>query len=201
MEIFVPPPPYAQPPVNAAVPFQIFRQPMKSADEPVTLPIGAMVDLTYSGVGNGVEFSVPTPGNPLAKFQGVANGVSHIVGVSKPVLVMFGPSGKLASVHYAHRPPTSSQPVFDAVKAITPVYLLVGPTPSETGTAPPNFMNQDSVWVAVNPQSGLVTTGEVAIGADYFAAGGAASLQQNDYAKAIRDSRAFARSQQNMGGR
>jgi type II secretion system protein H len=202
MEIQVPPPPYAQPPMGAEVSYQIFRQPVKTADEPVTLPAGAMVDLGFSGIGNGTEFGIATPGNPATKYAqqnpSAVTGVPNVAGAAKPVLVMFGPSGKLASVHYAHRPATSSQPVFVGVKSITPVYLLVGQPPNAGTTAPPNFMNQENIWVAVNSQSGLITTGEVAIGSDLFAAG---ALTYSDFQNAIVASRAFARSQQNMGGR
>ena len=62
--------------------------------------------------------------------------------------------------------------------------------------------------MAINPQSGLVTTSEVAIGADYWDNEAAAGRVQNanrptitEYGKALQDSRTFARSQQNMGGR
>jgi hypothetical protein len=202
MEISVPPSPYAQPPLGAMVPYQIFRQPVKTADEPVTLPSGALVDLGFSGIGDGTHFGVATPGNPATQYASqdpsAVTGMPNVHGTPKPVLIMFGPSGKLASVHYAHRPATSSQTVFDGVKAITPVYLLVGQPPNVGTPAPPNFMNQENIWVAVNAQSGLVTTSEVAIGSDLFAAG---ALTYSDFRKAIVASRAFARSQQNMGGR
>jgi len=203
MEIVVPPPPYAQPPVAAQVPYQIFRQPVKTADEPVTLPAGAMVDLSFSGIGYGTQFGVATPGNPATKFAqqdpSAVTGVPNVQGVSKPVAIMFGPSGKLDCVYYAHRPATSSQPVYGRFEAITPVFLLVAPPTNAASTAPPNYLNQDNIWVTVNAQSGLVTNGEVALNTDAFVT--FANPTYDDFKKAIVASRAFARSQQNMGGR
>jgi hypothetical protein len=203
------PEPYAQPPLGAPVPFQIFRQPVRTADEPVTLPAGAIVDLSFSGMGiqNVAEFGVATPGNPTKQYlkddPNAVTGWPSVPGVPqpvpKPVAIVFGPSGKLESVYYAHRPSPSGPPVFEKVETISPVYLLVGQPPNAGTTAPPNFMNTDNIWVTVNPQSGLVTTGEVANSP--AAASGGAGLTYDDYKKAIAASRAFARSQQNMGGR
>jgi hypothetical protein len=82
------------------------------------------------------------------------------------------------------------------------VYLLVAQRTGDNVTAPPSYMNQENVWVAVNPQSGLVTTSEVAIGTD-----DAQALSGMDWsdpqavAQLISASRAFARQAQNMGGR
>jgi hypothetical protein len=218
MVIEVPPPPFAQPPKGIGIPYQIFRQPVRSADEPVTLPAGAIVDLGFSGIGNGTHFGIATP---FMKQIGIDKALTAVPSVpvpgvsqpvAKPVAIMFGPSGKLESVYYAHLTPPSSQPVFTRFEVITPLYLLVGQPPNADTTSPPNFMNTDNIWVTVNPQTGLVTPGEVGTGADYWQKYGVTAPQLNDYfgwpndvprtrAAAIPDSRAFARSQQNMGGR
>ena len=50
---------------NAALPYQIFRQPVKSADSPATLPVGALIDLQWSGIGNTRDFAVSTPADPI----------------------------------------------------------------------------------------------------------------------------------------
>ena len=145
MGIFVPPAPYAQPPLNIPVPFQIFRQPVKTADGPATLPGPRLVDFTFSGIGGGIEFSVSTPNNPIALIDTNRTTVTGVAAVPrpdtavpdpKPVLIMYGPSGSVASVHYAHRPPTSSQFVFDSVKPTAPVYLLVGESPGKPSRPP-----------------------------------------------------------------
>jgi prepilin-type N-terminal cleavage/methylation domain-containing protein len=179
------------PPLNVPLPYQIFRQPAKTADEPVTFPVGAMIDLGFSGVGNGMEFAVPVAG---AAATAAATGDPQT-----PVLVMFGPSGNLDSVYFGDRPPTQSAPRFLPHKLINPVYLLVGQRNADNATAAPNYMNQENVWVAVNPQSGLVTTSEVAIGTDDNVSIDWSKSQE--VSTLISASRAFARSAQNMGGR
>jgi hypothetical protein len=183
------------------VPFQIFRQPLKTADEPVTLPVGAVVDLAFSGLGNGTECGIPIQGSQDV-FINSLSGTTVVGGIPKPVLVMFGPSGNLDSIYYAYRPKASgSRTIFEQVKTITPMYLLIGRPRDDSGTLPPNVMNQENVWIAVNPQSGLVTTSEVAIGPNYWQEKGITSQQLSDYQQAVVDSRKFARSAQNMGGR
>ncbi|MEX2137987.1 MAG: prepilin-type N-terminal cleavage/methylation domain-containing protein, partial [Pirellulales bacterium] len=185
------------PPLTAPVPFQIFRQPVKTADEPVTFPVGAMIDLGFSGVGNGMEFAVPLAAAAASSNtpSAAATGVPH-----SPVLIMFGPSGNLDSVYFGHRPSNRSTPQFEAYKPITAVYLLVGQRNADDAVAVPNFMNQQNVWAAINPQSGLVTTSEVAIGTDDDVStmdwSNPTQVQQ-----LLSASRAFARSAQNMGGR
>jgi type II secretion system protein H len=187
------------PPLNVQLPFQIFRQPVKTADEPVTLPVGAIVDLGFSGVGNGMEFAVPLAGATASANtpSAAATGIPH-----RPVLVMFGPSGNLDSVYFGHRPRTLSTPQFEPYKPLTAVYLLIGQQTGDNAAAVPNYMNQENVWVAVNPQSGLVTTSEVAIGTDEATA--VANMDWTDpqeVQQLLSASRAYARSAQNMGGR
>ncbi len=186
------------PPLNVPIPYQIYRQPVKTADEPVTLPVGAIVDLGFSGVGNGMEFAVPVLPLSNNSSSAAATGVPH-----RPVLIMYGPSGNLDAVYFGHRPPTLSQPQFEPYKPISAVYLLVGQRANDNTTVPPNFMNQENVWVALNPQSGLVTTSEVALSKDEYAA----TVTNPDWsnpaqvAAVLNASREFARQAQNMGGR
>jgi prepilin-type N-terminal cleavage/methylation domain-containing protein len=194
---------------NSFVPYQIFRQPMKSAGEPVTLPVGAAIDLTWSGLGSsGVQFAVPgderVPAaerrNPLTNFPNQVTGRPSLSGIPAPVLIMFGPSGNLASVYYSIPFQQTGQLVSE--KAITPVYLLVGQSRSETfNWQATNLNNQNNIWVAVNPQSGLVTASEVGCGPSYWQDAGISSPQLSDYQTVIATSRQFARSAQNMGGR
>jgi prepilin-type N-terminal cleavage/methylation domain-containing protein len=185
------------PPLNVQLPYQIFRQPVKTADEPVSLPVGAIIDLGFSGVGNGMEFAVPLAAAGANTPSAAATGVPQ-----RPVLVMFGPSGNLDSVYFGHRPRTLSTPQFEPYKPLTAVYLLVGQTTGDDPAAVPNFMNQDNVWVAVSPQSGLVTTTEVAIGADKASVlSGFDWSDPQEVQQLMSASREFARSAQNMGGR
>jgi hypothetical protein len=174
---------------TATLPYQIFRQPVKSADSPATLPVGALSDLQWSGIGNTRDFAVSTPADPI--LDGAASA-------RKPVIVTFGPSGNLDSVQYWSVPKSGGERRAEVVivTPITPVYLLVGQPVGDTNTTL-NHVNQENIWVAINPQSGLVTTSEVGYSRDQLPS----SPTQQDLVTAIGFSRQFARSAQNMGGR
>jgi hypothetical protein len=186
-----------RPPGAAPVPFQILRQPVKSADEPASLPVGAIVDLGFSGIGNDEAMCfavrVPATGQPDPR-----NPTSLATGwTQRPVCVVFGPSGNLDAIYFGRR--SGSQLVFEPYRTTTPVYLLVAQAPNDTGTSPLSVLNTENIWVSINPQSGVVTTSEVAslpdpsITIDWS--------KPQDVKDVLRLSRAFARSAQNMGGR
>ncbi len=149
---------------SATLAYQIFRQPVKSADAPIILPTGALVDLSASGYSsNNAEFAA----DPTRQ---------------KPVMIIFGPSGNVDSVYYGDgnalegRVPTSA------------LYFLIGKPTAEDPTAD-NYKDFENVWVSINAQSGLITTSEVSP-----AAGGGPPTN-------VGESRAYARTAQNMGGR
>ena len=83
------------------------------------------------------------------------------------MIITFGPSGNLDSVQYWSVPKSGGERRAEVVIAtpITPVYLLVGQPVGDTNTTL-NHVNQENIWVAINPQSGLVTTSEVGYGRD-----------------------------------
>jgi type II secretory pathway pseudopilin PulG len=184
-----------RPPV-VPTPYQIYRQPVKAAGDPVTLPVGSLVDLSFSGV-NGAEFAVlvgePGPTNPTSLADAAPD---------RPVCIMFGPTGTLDSVYFGRRPKSASasRSDYEPYKPISSVYLLVGQPPNDTGTSRLNVVNTDNLWVAVNPQSGLVTTSEVK-GPPTNVTLASNWTQVNDVAPLIINSREYARLQQNMGGR
>ena len=149
---------------SAAVPYTIHRQPTKSAATPLQLPSGTIIDLAHSG----------TDTNP--------NWFS--LGIGQPVTIMFSPNGGLDSV-YVNNVPNS---------VIDPVYLLVGKReqvavaeagdPDNTPDSDlANFQIYTNFWIAIHPQTGLVTTAEVAANTS------------------VAESRQFAREAQSMGGR
>jgi len=78
------------------VPFQIFRQPSKSAVPPLQLPEGTVIDLTSSGWGLSNAFP---------------NGTAY------PVLLTFTPGGRVDSLYY------DGQPV---QRPTAPVNFLIG---------------------------------------------------------------------------
>jgi len=125
------------------VPYRIFRAPKKGMATPLQLPTSAVVDLAWSG--------------DSTSYAG-ANDCT----------ILFSPNG---SVYVG----TMNNPIAE------PVYLLIGKrervplstyNPADTSTwgntynssNPATWMNwQDPAcfWVVVNPQTGLVTTGQV----------------------------------------
>jgi hypothetical protein len=125
--------------VWSPVPFCIYRAPVKGGATPLQLPASAVVDLEWSDIGVNATGTVPT-GSDLT--------------------VMFAPNGAVDSVYVG----TTSTPV------VQPIFLLLGKRervpPGTYVAADPatwaNWQDLGNLWVVINPQTGLVTTGEVA---------------------------------------
>jgi type II secretory pathway pseudopilin PulG len=124
------------------IPYQVFRQPGKSAAAGLQLPVRAVIDLEFSGTDD-----------------------DQIGAVSdQPVYIMFSPSGALDRFYHPGHGG-------EAHPGTEPIYLLVGkqervppqhlaPSPAEDGLY--NWQDVKNFWVTLNPQTGLVTTTEVA---------------------------------------
>jgi hypothetical protein len=133
---------------GSGVPFQVFRQPIKTSDAPAVLPDGAVIDLNYSGID---QYSQTNPSGTGSTFADTT---------TNPVVITFAPSGTLDFV-YAFK---------TAFRPLTGVYLLIGKveqTPIPTSTSgvfiqpqKPNYLDGDSRWVFISRQSGLPTTTE-----------------------------------------
>jgi prepilin-type N-terminal cleavage/methylation domain-containing protein len=160
-----------------SIAFQVFRQPIRTADAPAVITDGACIDLNYSGIdqyGTGSSFATAS-----ATDLG-------------PVVVTFGPSGGLDRV-YAN---SNVLPL-----PLTGVYLLVGKveqTPIPIGSTgnfvqpqKPNYLDGDSRWVFISRQSGLTTTTENA----YVQPTGPAPNATD-----VNNARRFATSVQNSSG-
>jgi prepilin-type N-terminal cleavage/methylation domain-containing protein len=121
---------------NLAVglPYQIFRQPVKSAAQPLQMPGDTVIDLMESGVGVGGTFVGGVYANPT---------------------FLFGPTGAVGFAYYNTNPPQH---------LTSTLYLLIGRREGmeDLGLASTSFnINHHScMWVAVGPQSGLVVTTE-----------------------------------------
>ncbi len=124
--------------------YQIQRQPLTSENgfyvsitRPVQLPIDSVIDLGFSGVGNGSDATLFASGGDMS-----------------PVIIMFSPSGGLDSVYVGGVRHTVTEPVF----------LLIGKRehipPAQPEDA--NWQDGESLWVYVSPQTGMVNTVEVA---------------------------------------
>jgi len=174
------------------LPFQFFRQPVLwqpgtsraqvvgSLVPPVTLPERTVVDLFYSGTEEHLQFLIPIINNWRAET---------------PVCVVFSPTGAVQGYYYLC--PEHPGYVEHYHHAVSPLFFLIGrrdrvtldlppvaqyTTPAEDGLF--NLGDTNNLWVTVNPQTGMVTTTEVASAPN-------ATLAQ---------ARRFAREAQRMGG-
>jgi prepilin-type N-terminal cleavage/methylation domain-containing protein len=145
-----------------AVPFLIYRQPLDQSSGVLSafgsiapslqLPRGAAVDLRYSGK-NSFAADPLDPTNPILADSFRAETTSD----STPVIVMFSPSGALDRVCY--------QSTQERVTA--PVFLLVGRADRvDTALLPDdnlnNWQDMNNFWLAISPQTGMVTAAEPA---------------------------------------
>lgn len=153
------------------LPTTILRQPVTSSTPPLQLPGRAIVDLFYSGKE---DTTVTTFG------RGDLN-----------TRIVFSPNGSVDWISY-----DSSNP---QERATSSLYLLVGRRDrallDASGTYVPqsqdgidNLGDMNNLWVAISPQTGLITTSEVAN------ASGAPAAQQ------LAKARQIAREKHRMGG-
>ena len=120
--------------VAVGVPFQIFRQPIRSAEKPIQLPNGIAIDLAASG------------------FTGSSADATG----TNPLIIMFSPGGAMSTVYNltgtATKVPTDT------------LFLLVGRSDGlikeYPGDATNNLGDPGSIWVAVGNQTGMVSTVE-----------------------------------------
>jgi type II secretory pathway pseudopilin PulG len=125
---------------NAGYSYQIYRQPQRIG-QPLELPQGIVVDMSYSGVSpTGYQFEA----------------------AKQRLLVMFSPTGGVASVSYVHQQTNSIWEDTETSK----LFLLVGRTekmeigPAFTNVAAANLADGANLWVAVNRRTGSVATVE-----------------------------------------
>ncbi len=152
---------------SSPVPYKIFRQHVKSAAAPLQLPSPAVIDLTLSGPDQA------QPGNQPVYWYFGPNDTS-------PVIIMFAPDGSVSQV-YAGQNASATHP-------ITPICLLVGNRQNVNDPNPQNWNSQsfNSLWVAINPPTGLIVTTDLSATSDNSAA--------------IYQTRTFARQSNAKGG-
>jgi hypothetical protein len=176
--------------------FQIFRRPVKSAATPLELPVGVAIDLLWSGAST---LFLPYDENDFS-----------------PVIITFTPSGALDRVFATDYPTGVLGNASNGTRIMDPIYLLVGnrdriPWGGHRVAAPPpgyfaadeiptddtdnqgrkigNERDLANLWIAINPQTGLITCTEL-----YSPPNG---LVPGD----VLTSRKFARESHSMGGR
>ena len=150
--------------------FQFERQPTRSATDILQLPEGAGVDLYWSGMQNDTAFfgdAGTGEGLPPARL-----------GQMRP-MILFGPSGRVEYVYNGAAGFRPTGTIFllvgrpDARMSIlndadSPIPVVPLRNAGIRVTPPPQFgsnlVDSRSLWVAVSPQNGLVTTTENYVG-------------------------------------
>jgi len=163
---------------SAAVPFQIIRQPVTSSVPPLQLPRNVVVDLWYSGSAS-TQFSTAsiyaTDSVILFSSTGAVDRIFALGGVyrgTEPVYLLVGRRDRVY--------PSPAPGQLDAT----------GDFPSVAEDRLTNLGDLLNLWVAVNPQTGYITSAEMA-----------QSNVSLPLAQKLNAARDFARDFQSMGGR
>lgn len=196
----------ATPTGGPGYPFQIFRQPRKSAASAVDLPPGTAIDLYFSG--DDIVSLMPRDGErfysgPAGALTDESTGV--IGGHAEPVIILFGSNGIPDSVFRLTVPDPSLMTdyghlVWSGTAFTRPLYLLVGKSEKVGLSADPtlpaeddlssNLVDLDNYWVSINPLTGSISTDPVGA----VAAGGTVWNR-------VQQSRQFAVEKLGIGGR
>lgn len=118
--------------------FQIYRRPIRLPGAPLTLPEGRVLDMS-------IATTSITAGLPA--------------GSAGPYVILFSPGGSVSGLFYGGSSGSS-------ISVTGPVHLLIGKTEqvAPTATSMTNWEDLENLWVAIHPQTGLVTRAEVASG-------------------------------------
>jgi type II secretory pathway pseudopilin PulG len=165
--------------LSPAVPYQIIRQPRKSAASGLQLPARAVIDLEASGR----DIPSATPEKDYHNYS-----FSASAGHTEPVIIMYSPTGGIERVYCTYlKNEALNEYDYGPLPVTAPIFLLVGkqervPSGAAEDTLA-NWQDLKDLWVTLNPQSGLATIAEVAKGANLL------------------ESRQIAREGQGVGGR
>ncbi len=181
-------------PSRLNVPFKVKRDPRPTMTAPIGLTQGAVVDLEFSGCGEGKRdlfgkgSDVTVMFSPSGEVEYVRDG-NGIRVPTEMIYFLVGKWDRLAALgfrEYEYRDP-SEEPVMDADGLF---YYESFATLSEDGLW--NYSDGSNFWVTINPHTGLVSTAEVNPPFNYTA---------GDAFAPIEESREFARvSKRNLGG-
>jgi prepilin-type N-terminal cleavage/methylation domain-containing protein len=184
---------------TSGVPYQIMRQPTKSAVPPLQLPEGVVIDLYNSGAS--------INGYALGGLYDVNNGFTTYPYYPNP-MIMFNQTGTPGFVYSDTAPPQHLPGSLFLLVGRREGMLDVNPgLNTTTGQSvdpsnPLNLLDMNNMWVAVSSQSGLVVTTENAnTTAAIQAALAAGATSAQALTGVFPTARAFAQSASSMGGR
>jgi hypothetical protein len=168
------------------VPYQIFRQPIRSAAGSMQLPDTVVIDLNFSGddrknyyprigpayASNNTIFPSKAPdpyqGQPAYLQLGLTTDTT-------PIIIMFNPGGAIEQVYtrYLQVPTTTGgqyQWIWRGDRQLGTISLLVGSrdrvpvtdtTSNWTTQLNYNWTQPTNIWVSIQPRTGLVSSSEV----------------------------------------
>lgn len=199
--------------------YTIQRQPIKTATPPLQLTGTVVLDLNWSRDTENGPFSPRNPATLAKRTAAYAQGGARIED-TRPVVIMFAPDGSLQRIYRSvWIDPDDTGPLdpvwnwagVSAPRPTGPIHLLLGqrdgipanPNVLDTDTPPAaptvdsqslnNWRNLDNLWISIHPQTGLLTTTEMAE-ADL-------ANQADPYGLGGRQARYFATRAKSMGGR
>ncbi len=184
-------------------PFQILRQPVKSASVSYQLPVGTIVDLAVSGDDS---FS-------QSRFAWADNTTPPD---KRPVVLLFAANGAVDRI-WQPDPSDLDKLKFLTFRPTAGIQLLVGRRdgvgvgPNNVLATPPdelpNWRDLDNLWVTVNAQTGMIASNPNAqVDTDLNVRTSEETtnddnLDPTNLAIGISQARAFARQGQSMGGK
>jgi len=195
-------------PSATGVPYQIYRQPVKLTGGVAQLPAGAVIDLVFSGVGSAQLWQSALPvqtytlalqnGSKTSSFVDTTDATEKAANQRLPIIVTFDKTGAPENL-YIRGPAAPSanggpkRVELQAIRLTSPIHFLIGKREksyslTSSNLAGQNWTDLENIWVSLNPQTGLVTTAEVAA----IPTGSATPLH---------DARIYAQAAQTMGGR
>jgi len=123
------------------LPYQVFRQPRKSATRPMELPGGTVIDLQNSGLG--------------------LTGIDNTFNTTAPIVIVFEPSGQVGRILDMSDTPTETVPT-DTIHFLIGRIDQVG-IDGEDFSSPTygkNLEDANSIWVSIGHLTGQITTAE-----------------------------------------
>jgi prepilin-type N-terminal cleavage/methylation domain-containing protein len=116
------------------VPYQVFRQPVKTAAEPAQLPAGTVIDLGESWEGTG---------GMARRLRGLGSTAEF------PIILTFASDGSLERIYHSGG---------QQVQPRGSLHLLIGKIDK---LGPENIQELTNLWVSIGRQTGLVITSKM----------------------------------------
>jgi hypothetical protein len=158
------------------VPYQIYRQPIRSAAGSMQLPEGTIIDLNYSG--DDLKNYFPRLGPNISTTYGVEpdpyQGTPAFPQDNTPVIIMFTPSGSIEQVYCRYwqlpaKAGAQGQWVWHGDRQLSAILFLIGQrerVPADVTNSWPSQLNNNwtqggNIWVSIHPRTGVVTSAEI----------------------------------------